>query len=163
MLYRHKHWLPGTFALRHLRELSVTAGSTWVRLPPEFAHLTGLERLSIEMRIEGGCVPCSKPCSPESLHAKFASTISAWTLAASLQGNAGEEKGAWQLPCQHTGGCTHSPWIFISCSDQHSILVLPVTALLSQHDFAWASFASHFIGAGMPSKRAISGVLHRQH
>jgi hypothetical protein len=53
-LCRYKHWLPSIFALKHLRELSVTASSTWVRLPPEFAHLTALERLNIEMRIEGG-------------------------------------------------------------------------------------------------------------
>ena len=53
---RYKHWLGGIFSLKHLRKLSVTAGSTWVRLPPEFAHLSLLEDLSIEMRIEGGQV-----------------------------------------------------------------------------------------------------------
>ncbi|CAL5218847.1 g578 [Coccomyxa viridis] len=50
----YKHWLPSIFELRHLRELTVTAGSTWVRLPQEFCHLTNLERLTIQMRIEGG-------------------------------------------------------------------------------------------------------------
>ena len=53
-LRRYKHWLGGIFSLKHLRKLSVTAGSTWVRLPPEFAHLALLEDLSIEMRIQGG-------------------------------------------------------------------------------------------------------------
>lgn len=53
-LRRYKHWLGGIFSLKHLRKLSVTAGSTWVRLPPEFAHLALLEDLSIQMRIEGG-------------------------------------------------------------------------------------------------------------
>ncbi len=57
VLRRYKHWLPSIFELRHLRELTVTAGSTWVRLPQEFCHLTNLERLTIQMRIEGGCDP----------------------------------------------------------------------------------------------------------
>ena len=55
---RHKHWLPSIFELRQLRELTVTAGSTWVRLPQAFCHLTRLERLTIQMRIEGGYDPC---------------------------------------------------------------------------------------------------------
>ena len=68
---RHKHWLPSIFELRQLRELTVTAGSTWVRLPQAFCHLTHLERLTIQMQIEGGydpCKPryihqiCSRPC-----------------------------------------------------------------------------------------------------
>ena len=58
MQRRHKHWLPSIFELRQLRELTVTAGSTWVRLPQEFCHLTNLERLTIQMRIEGGYEPC---------------------------------------------------------------------------------------------------------
>ena len=55
---RHKYWLQSIFELRQLRELTVTAGSTWIRLPQVFCHLTHLERLTIQMQIEGGYDPC---------------------------------------------------------------------------------------------------------
>ena len=58
VLRRYKHWLPSIFELKQLRELTVTAVSTWVRLPQEFCYLTNLERLTIQMRIEGGCDTC---------------------------------------------------------------------------------------------------------
>ena len=65
ILRRHKHWLPSIFELRQLRELTVMAGSTWVRLPQAFSQLANLERLTIQMQIEGGYEPSPpKPVSP---------------------------------------------------------------------------------------------------